>query len=990
MKKGWFKGGKTGIAPRVWAMLAFLLLAAHGEVLAAEPSVPELVAKIKACVVWISQTKQDKTFSSATGFFVTPTGYFVTNYHVLGTESLKKNKVIKTEVITSSGRRYTVAGAIAENEAQDIAVGRVLLPKGEQVPYLRLSTAAPIVGEQIVVVGNPAGLSWTASQGIVSALRPGFKNKGDLKGDYIQHNAPATYGSSGSPVVNTQGKVVGVHASARLSRSGEGGSNAYAAGILAFASAATNVLALKSNTGASIGNMLRKLYIEEDLAAFDKEMVEGKTWDFYPTAYNRLGNEYLDFGRNDDAARCYREAVLYSPRYGAAHYNLGLVYWRMKYKNSYLTQCHILEAIDKQRADKLRKIGGVTTPYKPESDPDKSFKLPRGGTFYRMTGNTFESQIAQSKLPALVFFGAAWCGKCRSLVPVIEELTTVYNGKAKIARFDAGADKETPAKYSVNQLPAAVAFKEGYVVEQVTGDMTTARLQGLMTRVFQWESPVAQAPLGSDEYYEKLAGRGDAQAQYHLAEKFFWGKSAASDVEKAMELYRKAARQGNAKAQTQMGFAYQYGLGTARDRSEAAKWYQKASEQGYAPAGQLLSEMIAYGGRDAAMEKLPSDCVKNAEEGNAQSQTFLADMYFSRHAYVKAFEWYGKAAEKGDARAQFKLGKMYALGQGIARNYADAFKWNQKAAKQGFVPALHNLGVMYESGKGVPKDVQQAVLMYRKAAEAGLAQAQFALGDRLERGDGVARDYVEALKWFTRAAEQGLASAQTYVGRLYEHGHGVPRDFTEAARWYQKAAEQGDPVGENNLGHLYWMGEGVSQNLATAFKWYRKAAEHGNVFGQGNLAYCYYWGKGVAQNYGEAAKWYRKAAENGSASAQNTLGTMYQQGKGVLKDDAEAFKWYLEAAQGGSAWGQANLAAMYQKGLGTAQDEVQAAEWYRKAAEQGNAMAQYQLGMMYALGQGMRKNDEESRQWLQKAAEQGYGQAVEQLEKLDKSPKDKP
>jgi TPR repeat protein len=81
---------------------------------------------------------------------------------------------------------------------------------------------------------------------------------------------------------------------------------------------------------------------------------------------------------------------------------------------------------------------------------------------------------------------------------------------------------------------------------------------------------------------------------------------------------------------------------------------------------------------------------------------------------------------------------------------------------------------------------------------------------------------------------------------------------------------------------------------------------------------------------------------------------------------------------------------MYQKGLGTAQDEVQAAEWYRKAAEQGNAMAQYQLGMMYALGQGMRKNDEESRQWLQKAAEQGYGQAVEQLEKLDKSPKEKP
>jgi TPR repeat protein len=984
MRTGWFKGGKTDIGPCVWAVLAFLILSAHGQTLAAELSVPELVSKIKASVVWISQTNKDKKGSSATGFFVTPTGYFVTNYHVLGSKALKKSNVIETEIVTSSGRHYRVVGALAENEAQDIAVGKVELPKGELAPYLRIKTAAPIVGEQVVVVGNPAGLAWTASQGIVSALRPNFNNLGSLKGDYIQHNAPATYGSSGSPVVNAQGWVVGVHSSSRAD-------NKYSAGILLFASAATNVLALKSKTGASIGDMLRKLYLEESLAAFDKEMVEGKTWEFYPTAYNRLGNEYLDLGRTQDAARCYREAVLYSPRYGAAHYNLGLAYWRMKYKDSYLTQCHILEAIDNQRADSLRKIGSVTAPYKPESDPDKSFKLPWGGTFYRVTGKTFESQIAQSKLPALVFFGAAWCGKCRSLVPVIEELTTLYNGKAKIARFDAGADKETPAKYSINQLPAAVAFKEGYVVEQITGDMTRARLQGLMAKVFQWESPVAKAPLGSDEYYEKLADRGDAQAQYHLAEKFFWGKSAASDVEKAVGLYRRAAQQGNAKAQTQMGFAYQYGLGIARDRSEAAKWYQKASEQGYAPARHLLSAMLAHAsGLDYATGKLPSDCVKEAQGGNAQSQTFLADMYYSRHAYEKAFEWYGQAAEKRDAQAQFELGKMYDLGEGVAPNYGEALKWYQKAAEQGFVPALHNLGAMYESGKGAPKDVQQAILMYRKAAEAGLPQAQVVLGVRYERGEGVARDYGEALKWYSRAAEQGLASAQRHVGYMYESGRGVPRDSTEAARWYQKAAEQGDPRGENNLGALYAKGEGVEQHLATAFKWYHKAAAHGDVYGQVNLAYCYYRGKGVAQNYGEAARWYRKAAENGSALAQNSLGVMYQQGMGVVKDDGEAFQWFLKAAQGGSAWGQANLAAIYQKGKGVAQDEVQAAQWYRKAAEQGNAMAQYQLGMMYALGQGVGKDDEESRQWLRKAADQGYPQAVEQLEKLDKSPKDKP
>ena len=197
--------------------------------------------------------------------------------------------------------------------------------------------------------------------------------------------------------------------------------------------------------------MLRKLYLEEDAAAFAREMVEGKTCEFYPSAYNRLGIEYLDLGMNEDAARCFREAVFYSPRYAAAHYNLGLACWKMKYQDSYLTECHILEAMDKQRADNLRKVGSLTAPYKPDGNPERSFKLPRGGTFYHVTDKTFESQIVGSKLPTLA--GAAWCEKCRSLVPLIEELTSVSDGKATIARFDAGADKKTPAKYSIKQLP---------------------------------------------------------------------------------------------------------------------------------------------------------------------------------------------------------------------------------------------------------------------------------------------------------------------------------------------------------------------------------------------------------------------------------------------------------------------------------------------------------------------------------------------------------
>jgi TPR repeat protein len=115
-----------------------------------------------------------------------------------------------------------------------------------------------------------------------------------------------------------------------------------------------------------------------------------------------------------------------------------------------------------------------------------------------------------------------------------------------------------------------------------------------------------------------------------------------------------------------------------------------------------------------------------------------------------------KAAEQGDAGAQFSLGWMYEIGKGVPQDYSEAAKWYRKAAEQGLGSAQSNLGVMYKIGKGVPQD------------------------------------YSEAIKWYRKAAEQGLGSAQSNLGVMYEIGKGVPQDYSEAAKWYRKAAEQGD------------------------------------------------------------------------------------------------------------------------------------------------------------------------------------------------------
>jgi TPR repeat protein len=128
---------------------------------------------------------------------------------------------------------------------------------------------------------------------------------------------------------------------------------------------------------------------------------------------------------------------------------------------------------------------------------------------------------------------------------------------------------------------------------------------------------------------------------------------------------------------------------------------------------------------------------------------------YTKGDYPQAVKWFRKAAEQGNAFAQFNLGQIYTQGKGVPQDYAEAVKWWRKAAEQGNAPAQYNLGVMYLHGQGVRQDYAQAVKWYRKAAEQGYAGAQNNLGYMYGLGLGVRQDYVTALMWVNLAAAQG-------------------------------------------------------------------------------------------------------------------------------------------------------------------------------------------------------------------------------------------
>lgn len=138
---------------------------------------------------------------------------------------------------------------------------------------------------------------------------------------------------------------------------------------------------------------------------------------------------------------------------------------------------------------------------------------------------------------------------------------------------------------------------------------------------------------------------------------------------------------------------------------------------------------------------------------------------YARGDYGAALEGFRKLAERGDARAQYNMGRMYSDGLGVPKDNVQAFAWYVKAADQGLDRAQNNVGWAYARAVGVSTDEALAVAWYRKAAEQGLAQAQLNLGVMYASGRGVSQDEQTAYFWWLLASaqipEEGSQAAAT-------------------------------------------------------------------------------------------------------------------------------------------------------------------------------------------------------------------------------------
>ena len=164
---------------------------------------------------------------------------------------------------------------------------------------------------------------------------------------------------------------------------------------------------------------------------------------------------------------------------------------------------------------------------------------------------------------------------------------------------------------------------------------------------------------------------------------------------------------------------------------------------------------------------------------------------YDRADYATALKELAPMAEKGDAGAQYQIGKMTSLGQGMVKDARSAAEWFHKAAEQGLAEAQAALGYLCLIGEGVSQNNDLALVWTRKAADQGYALAQFNLAVMYGDSHGIKKNPAESLKWMRKAADQGQKDALYSLASMYQEGKGVTRDVVLAYLLFDLAGRNG-------------------------------------------------------------------------------------------------------------------------------------------------------------------------------------------------------
>ena len=459
----------------------------------------------------------------------------------------------------------------------------------------------------------------------------------------------------------------------------------------------------------------------------------------------------------------------------------------------------------------------------------------------------------------------------------------------------------------------------------------------------------------------------------------------------AQAFYEIGAAGGIANSYYSIGYYYHQRDGAP---GKAIEWYKKAVAKGHLKSEYFLAECFIATGkyheateifRRLAEKRFMSsperyiECVERYNlskgefyysikglRGDAPEELYQSGLQFEKGDrvaidFVKAMQFFLRAAEKGHELVQYKLATCYETGKYIEKNIAQAYKWYKRCADQGNAEAAYKVAIVYEWVKYHEK----AAHWYEQAANKGYKGALY--GQARMLANLKQHQKAHALFMVSIAKKEYVTDCHFFLGKLYANGWGVIQDSVKAIEHFKEAGlslhvcytligTKGEPAFLYNIGVEYDSGKGVPVNHAKAVQYYLKAAEAGHVLAQYQMGTIYESGAGAEKDYAMAYKWYEKAAMQGHTEAAYKMGKAYTEGVHRIKDKARALDWYRRAALKGC------IAVQYELGKEKylVKEYKDALTWLQTAVNHGNLPANYYLGVMYYHGWGVIKDFDRS------------------------------
>jgi hypothetical protein len=176
--------------------------------------------------------------------------------------------------------------------------------------------------------------------------------------------------------------------------------------------------------------------------------------------------------------------------------------------------------------------------------------------------------------------------------------------------------------------------------------------------------------------------------------------------------------------------------------------------------------------------------------------------------------------------------RNFYYGSGGEQNFAKALQLYLRAADLGDAEAQYVSGGMLFKGMGAPRDINRAFRLLYQAAINGQSSAvsEQLVGQAFLLGAGLPKNYAKAIDWYTKAADNGNLEAQNELGFLYFIGKGVEQDIDKGGAYFLMAARGGLPVAQYNVGIMYATGRGVEGvDVGKAYAWLNIAAAGGHL-----------------------------------------------------------------------------------------------------------------------------------------------------------------